>query len=106
MSDFEKNLTVLTDHLRWLSSKQQAAAGRITVANQSASAAVGSIWSSHGIACAATSLAMATAESARTGAGATLYGVSAELAKRLADAADNYDNADYRSGKGIDECGL
>ncbi|KMO70179.1 MAG: ESX-1 secretion-associated protein [Mycolicibacterium rufum] len=106
MSDFEKNLAVLTDHVRWLSSKQRAAAGRITVANQSVRDTASSMWSSHGIVCAPTNMAVAAAQSARAEAGATLHKISEELATRLTDAADNYDDADYRSGDNIGACGL
>ena len=51
-------------------------------------------------------MAVSAAETARDTAGTRLYKVSTELAENLNDAADNYDNVDYRQGRNIDTCGL
>src|SRR4029077_9849385 len=50
----QDNLTVLTEHIRRLATDQQAAAGRITLANQSARDIAANLWSTHGAVCAAT----------------------------------------------------
>lgn len=106
MSAQEQNLKVLTDHIRELAGKQQAAAGRIKVANESKGGIADSMWSTHGVACAATNMAVSAAETARDAAGTRLYKVSTELSENLNDAADNYDNVDYREGRNVDACGL
>jgi len=102
----EQNLKVLTDHIRDLAGKQRAAAGRIKVANESTGEVAGSMWSTHGVVCAATNMAVSAAETARDTAGTRLYKVSTELSENLNYAADNYDNVDYREGRNIDACGL
>jgi Excreted virulence factor EspC, type VII ESX diderm len=102
----QDNLTVLTEHIRRLATDQQAAAGRITLANQSARDIAANLWSTHGAVCAATNIAVSTAETARGTAGTVLYNVSTEHSEKLANAADNYDNVDSREGKDIGACGL
>jgi Excreted virulence factor EspC, type VII ESX diderm len=102
----EQNLKVLTDHIRDLATKQQAAAGRIKVANESVGEVAGSMWGSHGVACAATNMAVSAAETARATAGTHLYQVSTKLSENLNYAADNYDDVDYREGRSIGTCGL
>lgn len=106
MTDFEENLKVLTEHIRRLATEQQAAAGRITVANQSARGVSGNMWSTHGVVCAQTNIAVSTAETARTAAAAALWKVSTEFSEKLANAADNYDNVDSQGGQDIGACGL
>lgn len=106
MTDFEQNLKILTEHIRRLASEQQAAAGRITVANQSAQNVADNMWSTHGAVCAPTNTAMAFAEKARKSAGAVLWRVSTELSEKLTNAADNYDDVDSQEGQDIGACGL
>jgi hypothetical protein len=102
----EQNLKVLTDHIRDLAGKQQAAAGRIKVANESVGGVADGMWSTHGVVCAATNMAVSAAETTRDTAGTRLYKVSTELSENLNYAADNYDNVDYREGRNIGECRL
>jgi Excreted virulence factor EspC, type VII ESX diderm len=106
VTDSEQNLKVLSEHVRRLATEQQAAAGRITVANQAAQNVAGSLWSTHGVVCAPTNIAMSTAETARKAAGAVLWKVSTELSEKLTNAADNYDNVDSQEGQDIGACGL
>lgn len=106
MSGQEDNLRVLTDHIRELAGRQHAAAGRINVSGDALGGVAGSMWSTHGVACAATNMAVSAAETARETAGTRLYKVSVELSENLNYAADNYDNVDYREGRNIDVCGL
>lgn len=106
MTDQEENLKVLTEHVRRLATDQQAAAGRITVANQSAQGVAGNMWGTHGVVCAATNIAVSAAETARLAAGAALYKVSTELSEKLTNAAGNYDSADSQGGQDIGACGL
>jgi hypothetical protein len=106
VTDFDQNLKVLTEHVRRLATEQQAAAGRITVANRSARDVAGNMWSTHGVVCAPTNIAMATAETAREAAGAALWKVSTELSEKLTNAADNYDSVDSQEGQDIGACGL
>ena len=106
MTGFEQNLKVLTEHIRRLATEQQAAAGRIKVANQSAQDVAGDMWSTHGAVCAPTNIAMASAETARKSAGAALWKVSTELSEKLTSAADNYDNVDSQEAQDIGACEL
>lgn len=106
MTAQDDNLRVLTEHIRWLSGKQQAAAGRITIANQAPAGVAAGMWGTHGAACAATNMAMAAAETARTAAGTNMLALTHDLAERLTDAATNYEDADYRAGIEIGSCGI
>ncbi|WP_102144926.1 ESX-1 secretion-associated protein [Mycobacterium hubeiense] len=83
MSAQEQNLKVLTDHIRDLAGRQQAAAGRINVSGDALSGVADNMWSTHGIACAATNMAVSGAETARETAGNRLYKVSVELSENL-----------------------
>jgi hypothetical protein len=105
-SDHEKNLIVLTEHLRRLAVEQQAAAGRIRVANQPIGGIAANLWTTHGVVCAATNMAVSTAEVARAAAGARLFKVSTEISEKLTYAAENYENVDCQEGRDIGACRL
>ena len=106
MSDQEQNLKVLTDHVLRLARDQAAAAGRIKVANEAAAGMADGMWSTHGVVCAATNLAVTSARDARARAGDALYKVSDELATRLKNAADNYNEVDFWKGRDIGACSV
>lgn len=104
MSDYD--LRVLTDHIHELAQGQQAAAGRIKIATESIHGLSGKVWRTHGIICAATNLAVSTAESARAAAGNSLYKQSEDLKDRLNYAAQNYNDTDWREGRNIGACSV
>lgn len=107
MSDLEKNLYVLTEHVRELADKQSAASGRILAASH---AVYGSLqqrlWTSHGVASAALNAAVAAVEPVRASAVSNQYKLGMDLHERLNNAAANYENADWRNGTDIGACGL
>jgi CRISPR/Cas system endoribonuclease Cas6 (RAMP superfamily) len=104
MSDYD--LKVLTDHLHHLADRQQAAASRIRMADEKVSGLSSSVLSTHGLACWATISALRAAEAARHTASVNNYKASMDLKDRLNWAAENYNNADWVSGKDIGQCGL
>ncbi|WP_370500092.1 ESX-1 secretion-associated protein [Mycolicibacterium sp. jd] len=106
MNDRERNLRVLTGHVTWLAGNQQAASGRITLANQAVSGASDTVLNTHGTACLATHLAVTAAQLARSNAGARVYEIAVDLGERLQAAAALYDNVDYQNGRDIGACGL
>jgi hypothetical protein len=101
MSDQDKNLQVVTEHLDHLAEKQQTAADKITGANRMTGDVSANIVSTHGLVCSATSIAVSAADDARKAAGAALYKTSSELATKLTTAAINYNDTDYRSGNSL-----
>lgn len=101
MSDQDKNLHVLTEHIDHLAQKQQTAADKITGANRTTGDVSANILSTHGLVCSATSIALSAADEARQTAGASLHKTSSELATKLATAAVNYNDTDYRSGNSL-----
>ncbi len=101
MTDQDQNLHVVTGHINHLAEKQQTAANQILGANRTTGDMAGSVVSSHGLVCSATSLAVSRADTARTTAGAALYKVSTELAEKLTTAATNYGDVDYRAGRSL-----
>lgn len=105
-TDYEKNLTVLTEHILHLADKQQTAVNQITGANRSIVDPARSVLDTHGLACGATNLAVAAAEAARRTAGGKIEKVSTELAEKLAAAASNYENTDSTEGGNINTCGV
>lgn len=103
----EQNLKVLTEHLTELASRQQAAGGRIKVAGESVHGGVaGDVLRTHGVVCSLSSFALMKAEAARRVASAHQYKLSEHLAESLKNAADNYNNVDYREGRSIAECSV
>jgi hypothetical protein len=104
VNDREKNLKVLTEHVRWLAEKQHAASGRITVANQAVNGAADTVLNTHGVACIATHLAVIAAQSAREAAGGKIYEIATGLEGRLHTAAALYENTDYQNGLDISAC--
>ncbi|PJK19974.1 ESX-1 secretion-associated protein [Mycolicibacterium goodii] len=105
-SDLEKNLTVLTDHIRKLSTVQDKAVGEIDGANRSMAENGNNMWETHGVVSALTNMAVADAVEARKAAGGALRRVSVELAEKLRAAATNYDNTDSTEAGRIDTCGV
>ena len=103
-TDHEKNLTVLTDHVRTLATVQDTAVGLFTGANRSAQGLADQLWSTHGIICAPTNTVMGMADTARHAAGLQLLKVSDDLAARLRDAASNYDSTDTAAAGDLGSC--
>jgi hypothetical protein len=104
MSDFEMNLAVVTQYLEELGAKHQHAADQITGANRLVADSSSKIESTHGLICWATIQALAGDEP-RKAAGETLVRVSTEFEEKLARAARNYNDVDYREGRSIGEAG-
>lgn len=101
------NLRVLTEHVRELAHKQEAASGRFRSARQAVAEGLGDrLWTTHGVVSAAVNMAVSNAESARMDAITTQYRLGHDLNERLNNAADNYENADWVSGRNIGACGL
>ncbi|MHA3018751.1 ESX-1 secretion-associated protein [Mycobacterium sp. BMJ-28] len=105
MTDQERNLHVLTDHVSDLAAKQETAANQITGANRAIGDTATRVRDTHGLVCSMTSAALSAADTARTAAGSTLHKVSSELSEKLCTAASNYQNADYRAGAHISQAG-
>ncbi|MGV0675824.1 MULTISPECIES: ESX-1 secretion-associated protein [Mycolicibacterium] len=105
-TDYEKNLSVLTDHIRHLAEKQHTAVDQITGANRSIVDPARNVLDTHGLVCGATNLAVAAVEAARRTAGGKMEKVSTELAEKLTTAAANYDNTDSAEGGNINTCGV
>jgi hypothetical protein len=107
MSDSELNLHVLTDHVRELAHKQNAACGRIRTAGDAVADGLGSrLWKTHGIVSALMNSAVSEAESVRIEAIWAQYRLGIDLHDRLSNAADNYENADWVNGRDLGSCGL
>ena len=104
MSDYD--LKVLTDHLHELAGMQQAAAGRIRMAEEKVNGLSGDVLVTHGVVCWATQSAVFEAEGLRHTASVNTYQGSIDLKDRLNWAAENYHDADWVSGKDIGACGL
>ncbi|WP_418888603.1 ESX-1 secretion-associated protein [Mycolicibacterium neoaurum] len=103
-TDHEKNLTVLTDHVRTLAKAQDAAVDLFTGANRSALGLADRLWSTHGIICAPMNMVMGLADTARHDAGLQLVKVSNDLSSRLRDAASNYDSTDAAKAGDLGSC--
>ena len=106
MSDLAENLRVLTEHIDDLAAKQTTAAGDLKIAGETVNGLAASVWSTHGVVCAASNMAVDAIEAAREAADATLWRMSHDLSVRLQMASSNYNNADWRAGKDIDSCDL
>ncbi|WP_268793721.1 ESX-1 secretion-associated protein [Mycolicibacterium wolinskyi] len=100
----ELNLKVVTDYLQELGRSQQQAADQITGANRFVADCASKVESTHGLVCWATTRALAN-DADRNAAGQTLARVSTELRDKLAIAATNYNNIDYREGRSLGEAG-
>ena len=105
-TDSEKNLQVLADHVRHLTTVQDTAVGQITGANRSIVDPERDMWDTHGIVCSATNFAMSQVESARRNAGGSLSRVSTELSEKLTAAAVAYEDTDSAAAGDIDACGV
>jgi Excreted virulence factor EspC, type VII ESX diderm len=105
-TDQEKNLKVLTDHIRHLAEQQQQAVNQITGANRSIVDPARNVQYTHGMVCEATHLAVSAAEEARRAAGGALFKVSTELGEKLNTAAARYDHSDAAGASAIDACEL
>ncbi len=101
MTDQDQNLKVVVDHVNELAARQHTTADKITGANRSVGDVAAQAVRTHGLVCSATSVALATADTGRTAAGAALHTVSTELEAKLTTAAINYDDADYRAGRSL-----
>jgi len=101
-----ENVRVLTEHINELGAKQSTAAGSLKVAGETVNDLASSVWATHGIACAASNMAVDAIEAARDSADAKLWRMSSELADRLRSASTNYNNTDWVAGKDIDGCAV
>ncbi len=88
------NLNVTTAHLRELASRQAEAAGAITESAAATQGAAMNMWSSHGVVCSATNMAVLAADGARRSACAAVAKVSSTLSEMLDTAAAQYDQTD------------
>ena len=104
MSDYD--LKILTDHLHALAAMQEAAAGRIRMADQQVEGLSGHVRKTHGVVCWSTQSAVSEAEALRHTASVNTYQGSMDLKDRLNWAAENYNEADWVSGRDIGACGL
>jgi uncharacterized protein (DUF2342 family) len=103
-TDHEKNLQVLTDHIRHLATKQQEAVDKIAGANRSIVDPARNVQDTHGMVCEATHLAVSAAEEARRAAGGALSKVSTELGEKLNTTAARYDHTDSAGADAISAC--
>ena len=106
MSGLDDNLRVLTGHINELAGKQDASAGRIIAARDAVDGVTGRMWTSHGVVCAATNLAVGKAETARAAAISKQYKMSTDLRDRLHWAVVNYEDTDWRAGNDLGACGV
>lgn len=106
MSGQSENLRVLTDHIDGLAAKQTTAAGCMKIAGETVNDLASSVWSTHGVVCAASNMAVANAEAARDAADQKLWRMSHDLSERLRTASSNYNDTDWLAGKDIDSCAL
>ena len=106
MSSQADNLRVLTEHVDELAAKQTTAAGSLKVAGETVNDIASSVWSTHGVVCALSNMAVDAIEIARDAADQKLWRMSHDLSERLHTASSNYNNADWLAGKDIDSCRL
>jgi hypothetical protein len=100
------NLRVLTEHIDELAAKQTTAAGSLKIAGETVNDVASNVWSTHGVACAASNMAVAAVETARDDARTKLWKMSHDLSERLRTASANYNDADWLAGRDIDSCAL
>ena len=101
MTSAEQNLKVVTDHLITLAGTQQHAADLFVGSNRSTNDIAANAWSTHGAVCAATNIALSTAETARKAAGKILQKKSEDFGEQLKTAATNYADVDYLTGNSL-----
>lgn len=105
MSDQEKNLRVLTEHIDALAAKQASVAGTLKIAGETVNDLSSKVEKTHGVVCLASNMAVTALESARDDARARLWQISHDLDERLKTASVNYNNADWLSKEDLgDEC--
>ena len=96
------NLNVTTAHLRELASQQSEAASAITEAAAATQGTAMNMWSSHGIVCSATNMAVMAADGARGSACTAAATVSSTLSEMLDTAASQYDQTDSAQASELD----
>jgi hypothetical protein len=106
LSGHDDNLRVLTDHIDDLAAKQTTASGTLKIAGETVNDVASSVWSTHGVACAASNMAVAAVQAARKEAKTKLWRMSHDLSERLRTASENYNNADWLARRDIDSCAL
>lgn len=106
MSAQGDNLRVLTEHIDDIAAKQTTAAGSLKIAGETVNDVASNVWSTHGVACAASNMAVAAVETARDDARTKLWKMSHDLSERLRTASANYNDADWLAGRDIDSCAL
>lgn len=106
MSTQGDNLRVLTEHIDGIAAKQATAAGTMKIAGETVNDLASHVWSTHGVACAASNMAVDAVEAARNNARTKLWQMSHDLSERLHTASTNYNNADWLAGRDIDSCSL
>lgn len=106
MTAQEDNLRVLTEHIDEIAAKQTTAAGTLKIAGETVNDLASSVWSTHGVVCAASNMAVDAVETARDSARTKLWQMSHDLSERLHTASENYNNADWVAGRDIDSCRL
>jgi ESX secretion-associated protein EspC/F len=99
-----ENLSVLTEFIDDIAAEQGTAAGTLKVAGETVNDLASSVWSTHGVVCAASNAAVSAVETARDAAADKLWHMSHDLSERLTEASANYNNADWRAGRDIDAC--
>lgn len=106
MSAQGDNLRVLTGHIDDIAAKQTTAAGSLKIAGETVNDVASNVWSTHGVVCAASNMAVDAVGAARDDARTKLWQMSHDLSERLRTASANYNNADWLAGRDIDSCGL
>jgi hypothetical protein len=96
----------LTEHIDNIAAKQTTAAGSLKIAGETVNNLASTVWSTHGLVCAASNMAVAAVETARDEARTKLWKMSHDLSGRLHTASENYNNADWLAGRDIDSCAL
>ncbi|MDT5077345.1 MAG: hypothetical protein QOJ80_1982 [Mycobacterium sp.] len=87
-------VAVVTGELHGLATGQDAVASDATAAGQTTSSSIRNVFASHGMVCAPTSAAVATAVADRTQATGLIHAESSGLAHKLRRAAGDYDGTD------------
>lgn len=106
MSSQGDNLRVLTEHIDDIAAKQATAAGTMKIAGETVNDLASSVWRTHGVACAASNMAVEAVEAARDDARTKLWQMSHDLSDRLHTASANYNNADWLARRDIDSCAM
>ena len=106
MSAQSENLRVLTEHIDDIAAKQATAAGDLKIAGETVNDLASTVWSTHGVVCAASNAAVAAVQTARDDARSKLWRMSHDLSERLHTASANYNNTDWLARRDIDSCAL